>query len=63
MRGQSSFCSLLSSMEMKHTYDAIQRCPELMRDHRQKLFLGLHADLQVLDLLQSVAHQISLDRT
>jgi len=50
-------------MEMKHTYDAIQRCPELMRDHRQKLFLGLHADLQVLDLLQSVAHQISLDRT
>jgi len=52
-------CSLLSGMEMKHTYDAIQWCPELVRDHGQKLFLGLHADFQVLNLLQPVAHHIS----
>ena len=46
-------------MEMKHTYDAIQRCPELVGDHGQELLLGLHADLQILNLLQPVAHHIS----
>ncbi len=37
------------------TYDAIEGSPELVRDHGQELFLSLHADLQVLNLLQSAS--------
>ncbi len=55
-RDTNDHAILLLSMALKRTYDAIQRCSELMRDHGQKLLLGLHADFQVLDLLQPVAH-------
>ena len=41
------------SSDRKLTNDAIEWSSELMGDHGQELLLGLHADLQILNLLQS----------
>ena len=40
------------------TYNTIQWCPELMRDHRQELLLHSHAFLEVLNQLQPTNHKL-----